>query len=76
MHSRKQYTYKHGLINHIGTKANCRNLKQFTWKGTLRAGVHLSEAPSFSLTPYPPPPYTLYICMLYTYSHREGGGES
>jgi hypothetical protein len=25
-------------------------------------------------TPFPPPPYTLYRCILYTYSHREGGG--
>jgi hypothetical protein len=33
------------------------------------AGVYLSKAQ----TPYPPPPYTLYTCILHTYSHREGG---
>jgi hypothetical protein len=38
------------------------------------AGVYLSEAPSPPMSPYPPP-YTLYTCILYTYSHREGGGE-
>ncbi len=25
--------------------------------------------------PSPPPLYTLYTCILYAYSHREGGGE-
>jgi hypothetical protein len=32
------------------------------------AGVYLSEAKN------PTPPYTLYTCILYTYSHRGGGG--
>ncbi len=36
------------------------------------SGVYLSEAQS----PVPPPPYKLYTCIQYTYSHREGGGES
>jgi hypothetical protein len=36
------------------------------------AGVYLSEAQN----PIPPP-YTLYTCIKYTYSHREWGeGES
>ncbi len=39
------------------------------------AGVYLSEAPSYPMIPYPPPPYTLHTCILYTYSHKEGGGE-
>jgi hypothetical protein len=35
------------------------------------AGVYLSEAQN------PIPPYTLYTCIQYTYSHREGReGES
>jgi hypothetical protein len=34
------------------------------------AGVYLSEAQN----PIPPPPsYTLYLCIQYTFSHREGG---
>jgi hypothetical protein len=34
------------------------------------AGVSLSEAQN----PMPPPlPYTLYMCIKYTYSHRKGG---
>jgi hypothetical protein len=32
------------------------------------AGVFLSEAQK-AITP----PYTLYTCIQYTYSHREGG---
>jgi hypothetical protein len=43
--------------------------KNFTCKGTFSAGVYLSE----SQTPYTPP-YTLYTYVLYTYSHRKGGG--
>jgi len=38
------------------------------------AGFYPSEAPYSPMTPYLPPPYTLYTCILYTYSHREGGG--
>jgi hypothetical protein len=35
----------------------------------------MSEATSPFMTPYaPPPPNTLYMCILYTYPHREGGG--
>jgi hypothetical protein len=38
----------------------------------LAAGVYLAEARNS----YPPPPYTLYTWLQYTYSHREGeGGE-
>jgi hypothetical protein len=36
----------------------------------------MSVAPSPPVTPYPLP-YTLYPCILYTYSQRKGdGGES
>ncbi len=35
------------------------------------AGVYLSEAQN---PLHPPPPYTFYTCIQYTYSHREGGG--
>jgi hypothetical protein len=33
------------------------------------AGVYLSEAQIL----IPTPPYTLYTCIQYTYSRREGG---
>jgi hypothetical protein len=33
------------------------------------AGVYLSVAQN----PIPPPLYTLYTCIHYIYSHREGG---
>jgi hypothetical protein len=33
------------------------------------AGVYLGEAQS----PSPPPPYTLYTSIQYTYSHKERG---
>ncbi len=32
----KLYPSVHGLINYVDTKAKCRNLKKFTWQGTLR----------------------------------------
>ncbi len=35
------------------------------------ADVYLTEAQNPQL---PPPPYTLYTCIQYTYSHREGRG--
>ncbi len=34
------------------------------------AGVYLSETQN----PVPPPPYTLYTCIQYSYSHTEWGG--
>jgi hypothetical protein len=48
--------------------------KKLTCKGNLRQVVYLSEAPSPSMNPYPPPLCTLCTCMLYTYSHWEGAG--
>ncbi len=50
--------------------------KKLTYKGTLRHVFYLSEVPSPPMTPCSLPPYTLYTCIQYTYSHREGGGES
>jgi hypothetical protein len=35
------------------------------------AGVYLPEVQN--PIPAPPPPYALYTCIQYTYSHREGG---
>jgi hypothetical protein len=55
----------HVQINYIDTKDKCRHLKKLTCKAT---GVYQSEAPSHPMTPLPP--YTLF-----TYLHREGGGE-
>ncbi len=46
-------------------------VKKLACKRTLRqVFICLSEAQ----TPIPPPPsYTLYVCIQYSYSHREGG---
>jgi hypothetical protein len=44
-----------------------------TCKRDFAEGVYLSEAPSPPMTPYSTPSYTLYTCIQYTYSHREGG---
>jgi hypothetical protein len=46
---------------------------KFICKGTFAECVYLSEAPFSTITPGPPP-YTMYTCILYIYSHREGGG--
>jgi hypothetical protein len=61
----------------IKSNTKCRYLKKLTRRGTLRQVFYLSEAPSPPMNP-PPPPYTLYTCLQYNYSHREGeegGGE-
>ncbi len=51
--------------------------KKITSKGALRQVFYLSEATFLPMTPYSPsPPYTLYMCIQYTYSHREGGRKS
>ncbi len=50
----------HRLINYIDTKANCRHLKKFTWKGTLRQVIICHTPPS--------PRYTLYTYM-YLFTH-------
>ncbi len=46
--------------------------KKMTCKGTLRQMFYLSESPSpfYDLIL---PPYTLYTCIQYIYSHRERG---
>jgi hypothetical protein len=62
------FSLEHGLINFIDTKAKCRNLKKLTCKGTL----FICLRPPSLLWPHIPP-YTMYTCILYTYSHREGG---
>jgi hypothetical protein len=61
----------HGLINYKDSKAKCRHLKKLTCKGTLRQ-VFICLRPPPLLRHHTPPPYTLYTCILYTYSHREG----
>jgi hypothetical protein len=57
------------------SNAKCRYLKILTCKGTLRQMFYLSEAPHPSYKPILPPLYTLYMCIQYTNSHREGGGK-
>jgi hypothetical protein len=58
-------------IRLIEGKTKCRHLNKLTLKGTLRH-VFICLRPKPQI-----PPYTLYTCIQYTYSHREGGrGES
>jgi hypothetical protein len=64
-----QYPFARRKIRLVEGNAKCCHLKKLT-KGTLRQ-VFICLRPG---TPYPPP-YTLYTCIQYTYSHREGGGE-
>ncbi len=74
--ARVHYNITHLEVLHL-LGVSCRNIRfiegnaKLTCKGTVAAGVYLSEAQN----PIPPPPYTLYTCIQYTYSHREGGGE-
>ncbi len=63
-----RYALPQRPINYIDTKAKYRHLKKLTCKGTLRK-VFISLRPR---TPYPLS-YTLYTCIQYIYSHREGG---
>jgi hypothetical protein len=64
-------------MNYIDTKAKCRHLKKFTFKGALRLMFYLSEAQK----PIPPPPLThcirvkQYTWYLFTQG-REGGGSN
>jgi hypothetical protein len=53
----------------IEGNAKCHHLKTLTCKGTSRK-VFICLRPINLL----PLPYTLYTCIQYTYSHREGGG--
>ena len=41
-------------------------------RDTVPLTVYLSEAQDRTQYP-PPPPYTLYMCIQYTYLHREEG---
>jgi hypothetical protein len=54
-------------------------LKHLPLKLLGGTGVYPSESHSPPMIPYPPPPpgppYTLYSCVQYTYSHGGGGGE-
>ncbi len=52
-----------------GNAKRC-HLTKLTCNGTLRQ-MFICLRPR---TPYPIPPYTLYVCIQYTYSHRWGGG--
>ncbi len=45
--------------------------KKLACKGTLRQVFICLRSRTPSSTP--PPPYTLYLCKQYSYSHREGG---
>jgi len=59
---------KRRKIRPIEDNAKCRHQRKLNWEGTLRQ-VFICLRPR---TP-PNPPYTLYTCVQYTYSHREGG---
>jgi hypothetical protein len=63
----------HGLINYIDTKAECRHLKN--WPLKWLCGMCFSVWGSLPSSDPIPPPLTLYMCILYTYSHRKGGRE-
>ncbi len=58
----------HGLINYIDTKAKCSHLKNLHLKGLWVRCLSV-----WGPEPHTLPPYTLYTCIQYTYSHREGG---
>jgi hypothetical protein len=45
--------------------------KNINLQRDFATGVYLSEAQNHIT-----PPYTLYTCIQYTYSHREGEGEA
>ncbi len=59
---------KRRKIKLIEDSAKCRHQRKFNWEATLRQ-VFICLRPR---TP-PNPPYTLYTCVQYTYSQREGG---
>ncbi len=46
--------------------------KKIDQERDFAASIYLSEAQD-AQNPIPPAPCTLYTCMQYTYSHREGG---
>jgi hypothetical protein len=66
----------YGLISYIETKATCRYLKKLTCKGTLTAGVYLSEAPPRPMSMSAPPLHTGYVntCIRTVYLFTQGGG--
>ena len=68
---------KRKKIRLIECNVKCSLSKKLTSEGTLRQVFYLSEAPSPSMTPYPPP-CTLYTYTVYTvYLFTQGGeGES
>ncbi len=68
----------HGLIIYIDIKANVKmsSFKTIYLQRDFAAVCFSVWSPIPHTTAYlPPPPYTLYMCIVYnTYSHREGGG--
>jgi hypothetical protein len=50
------------LINYVDTKAKCRHIKKFTYKGTSRQVFICLRLPSTPITPHGP--HTLYTCIL------------
>ncbi len=65
----------HRKIRQRESNAICRYLTKLASYGILRQVFYLSEAPAPPLTPYSPP-YTMYTCIQYTYSHKKGGGRA
>jgi hypothetical protein len=61
------------LLKKMILRVNFLVIQKIYLKGLC--GRCLSSEAQNAITP--PPPYTLYTCIQYTYSHREGGsGES
>jgi hypothetical protein len=85
----EHYSFKHGLINNVDTKAKCRHLKKLTCKGALRQvfirvyrltvtlvfSTQLCELLllPFSLVQLSPPPPSLCE-SVYTYTVCKGKG--
>jgi hypothetical protein len=70
--------HSHGLINYTDIKSKRSSFKKIELQLDFAADVYLSEP----LRPLPllwgfdtihPLTYTLYTCILYTYTHRKGG---
>ncbi len=76
LHRSLLHTQMVWIVERLDRKqCNCRYLKKLTCRGTCgRCFICLKPPPPIWPHTPPPHPYTLYTCIQYTYSHREGGG--